>query len=575
MNNLSEKSKGYNVSRDEENFEKLIEESFDHYTENSNMKKGSLCEGTIIQISDEFVFLNLGLKQEGRIPLSEFSSKKDKLKIGDTMTAVVVNIRSDEIRLSYQKAIEKKTFIEIKQAFDNTSPIKAKIVEKITSGMIAHIGEGEYRAFIPLSQLEKRYITEDEAQNYLGKELDFIILQLYNKKGKLQPMLSHKEFIERRAHESLTKFFQNYSVGDTIEGVVKSFAPFGIFIDLGGFDGLLHNNDMSWSKNIKPKSIAKKNEVLKLKIIKINEEDKQVNLSLKAFSENPWNKIDEVLKVDDIITGTIVKILPYGVFVKINNDFEGFVHVSELSWVQRVNHPKEILSDKSTVKCKVLEINKEEQRISLGIKQIHKNPWEDVIKKYPIGYVINLPIVEIAYNGIRVEFDEGISGLIVKDDITWARDYTIADHYSIGQNIDCKVLAHNQESNYIQLGVKQLLENPWESPTLAEGTVISGTIKSVSDFGVFVRINDEIDGLIPKSHTFNPAKDENYESIRDTFEIGKKIQAVILRVDKEAQRLSLSLRQLREQLAQQDMAEHLITSNEDERNYSIGDIFSE
>lgn len=554
----------------DDNFERLLEDSVTNHLEHENkVQNGALVEGTIIKITTEDVFLDIGLKTEGIISLSEFDTNSPP-KEGDKVSAVVSKRMPDAVLLSFTKARGINAIEELAIAFENNLSVSAKITEIVNGGFIAHIDK-TLKAFVPISQIDIIRVDEEQAKKFLGKTFDFLIIQLY--KGKQSNIvLTRRKLLYNVENEKKTRFFEEKHEGDIVTGIVKNHASFGVFVDLGGFDGLLHVSDLSWGKNIKPSELAPKNAKLELMIIKLDKEHKKINLSLKALSENPWNNIENILSVGSVVSGTIVKILAYGAFINIDNNIEGFLHVSDISWTKHINHPKEVLTLNSTVDCRVLSIEKEISRISLGIKQVENNPWDDIEKLFPLGTKFTVPIVKILTAGCIVELENGIKGFISRDDYAWNRSNEI--NLKEGEDVECMVIAYDLKAREIKLGIKQLGGNPWKKEKFKVGDIVSGTISNITDFGIFLKITDDIEGLISKFHAFDTSEYSSFEEARLSFKKGDVLQVVIQNINFQTQKISLSIKELKKSAAKQEFKKHLAKEKET-HSVNLGDILSQ
>ena len=549
-------------------FDKMIDNSFQRLYDIQNIHHGDIVNGEIIKITEVDVFLDLGLKTEGRIPISEFEGTDVKPQLGESIQAYVVKNNTDNLNVSFAKAQELQSINEVRKAYKNNAVVTATVKNILSHGFIVQIANA-IQAFVPISQMDTIHISEQQANDYLNNEYEFLILELYRNK-KLQPILSRKKLLTERYETAKNNFILQHKEGDIVKGTVKTFTSFGVFIDLGGFDALLHISAISWKHSIRPTEVLKKNEEYEFKLISINEETKKIGLSLKALAPNPWDSIQTQYPVGTIVHGKVMKVLSYGAFISIDQEIEGFIHISEMSWLKHIKHPSELLTQGSIVKCKVLHIDNEKKRVSLGLKQAERNPWETVDSLYPIGYKIKLPIKHVSQQGLVVEFEEGYRGIIESENISWNKKYY--NNYKRGQEVECIVLSHDKENYHINLGIKQLSENPWESDFLGVGKSVEGTISSITDFGIFVKFPNGVEGLIPKNKSFDPKEYSSYEEVKPKFKTGNLIQAVILSIQKEEQRLLLSIQALKNMIDQQDLEKHMVNNVESERAMSLGDI---
>ncbi len=552
------------LSATEENLDKLIDESFRQLYNTDKARPGLLVQGKVLSVTKEDVFLDIGLKDQGIVSLSEFNTSEIP-KVGDEIEVVIVRKNTDGVLLSYTKAGEHKALENLRYAFKHQVPIQAKILEVVPGGFIAKIDKA-FKAFVPMSQIDSISVNEESTKNYIGNTYEFIIQNLFKNKY-LNPTLSRKQLLTSQALISREKFFQEKKIGDIVEGTVKNYAPFGVFIDLGGFDGLLHQSDISWSKYSKPSDYAEINKKIHVKIINLDHENKKINLSLKAMTPDPWESIEERYAEGNIIKGKVTKIVSYGAFIDIEDGVTGFVHVSEMSWIQMVHHPKEIVNLYSFVECKVLSVDKEQKRISLGIKQVHKNPWDTIESIYPIGLKVTLPVKKVVKGGTIVEFPEGFTGFIPGSEYTWKKQYV--NPTKVGMQIESKIVSYKRERNEITLSIKQLADNPFNN--FVKDTVVEGEITSITDFGVFIQLSEDIEGFIPKSLCFDPHEYRTFDEVKSKFQKGEKIQALVKEVQANLQKIVLSIRDIKEMSSKKEIKKHMISHDENHDVFSIGD----
>ncbi len=551
------------------NFDEMIDDSFKQLLNVNAIHHGDIINGTVVKITEDDVFLDLGLKTEGRISINEFQESRITPEVGNTFQVYVIKNNTDNLTISFTKSVQLNSMNALQDAYRNNQSIKATVKEIIPNGFSVEISN-YVRGFVHISQMDSHRINEKECAFYVGKEFEFLILELFRNK-KLQPILSRRKLLIESNEKLKDAFLAEHKEGDIIRGIAKTFTSFGVFIDLGGFDALLHISDISWRRSIRPTEVVKKNEEYDFKIIKIDPNEKKISLSLKALQENPWDNIEAQYKVGSVASGEVIKILPYGAFISIDQEIEGLIHVSEMSWIKHVQHPKEVLQLGSMVQCKILSIDKEKQRLSLGLKQAQKNPWDTVSSLYPVGFKITLPIKRIVQNGLLLEFEEGYRGFISREDYSWnKKNYT---HQKQGESVECVVISHDKEHHQINLGIKQLEENPWNSNYFVQGKAVEGIISSITDFGIFVKFPNGIEGLIPKNKTFDPKEYSSYDEVRGKFKKGATIQTAVLSIQKSDQKLLLSLQSLKDMVNQQEMEKHIVDDSNSVQ-VSIGDIIN-
>ena len=539
-----------------------------------DIEEGQLLEGTVIQITDESVFVDVGYKSEGKIPIDEF---KNKPQLGETVSVVLVKKegKSGEVIVSKKKADLKNYWKHLRDAFQDKTGVEGKIVKAIKGGFEVEL-DFEIKAFLPMSKADVSKIEDPES--LVGVKSNFFLERLYvDNKAKL--VVSRRSFLEKEMVKKREEFYENVQVGDEVEGIVKSFTSFGSFIDLGGFDGLLHINDMSWGHVTKPKEYVKRGETIKLKVIKLDKEENRINLSLKHFTPDPWMNFENNYQAGDIVKGTVTKLTDFGAFIEIEEGIEGLAHISELSWVKRIKHPKEVLSIGDEVETKILAYDLDQQRISLGLKHVLPNPWEEIDSEYPVGKRLKKPIVKITNAGIFINLEEGIDGFMHADDISWTKKVKKpSSMFKVGDEVETVVISIDKEGRRIRLGMKQLSDDPWEvlSSTYKKGSVIEGDITNITDFGVFVKVPGGIEGLINKSNCVSPGanESENEDEILSKFKIGDKVKAVVIDINRKGQKLSMSIKDYFKGIQREELSKY-IHDAKDESTYTLGDMLKQ
>lgn len=534
------------------------------------MEEGHLLEGDIIQITPEWVFIDVGYKSEGKIPLDEFDEKP---QIGDKVNVILLKKenKNGEIVVSKRKADERKYWKIIRDAYNDKAAVEGKIVEVINGGFRVDLGGG-LLAFLPLSKADVNRINEPEKM--IGLESKFYIERLYSQR-KTNIVVSRRDFLVEKIDKARDEFFENVNIGDEVTGAVKSFTSFGAFIDLGGFDGLLHINDMSWGHVTRPKDYVKKGQEINLKVIKKDPEEKKINLSLKHFTPDPWVGLEERYSVGDKITGKVTKLTDFGAFIEIEEGVEGLAHISELSWVKRIKHPKEILGVGDEVEAMILGIDIQQSRIALGVKQVLDNPWETLGERYPNGRIITGLVKKITGSGAFIEIEEGIDAFLHVDDLSWVKKYkSPAAVLKEGQEVEAVVIDYNEDEKRVYLGIKQLSEDPWEKlqSKYSRGSIIDGTISSITDFGLFINVGDDIEGLLHKSNI--PLEEgETNDNVLEKYKAGDKISAVVIEVRPDEKKLSLSLKEYTRQQEKQELSKYMHDEKEEESSgATIGDF---
>ncbi len=533
------------------------------------IEDGQLVTGTVVQVNNEFVFVDVGYKSEGRISLEEFPTIPE---VGDEVKVVIISKegKGGQIIVSKKRADFKERTDELKAASETRSPVMGKFDKVIKGGFEVDLG-GEYKGFCPLSKAD--VVRVEDPETLIGIS-DYFIIDKFHGGTKLKSVVNRREYLDLKIKENKEKFFSTVQIGDVVEGVVKSFTSFGAFIDLGGFDGLLHINDMSWGHVTRPKDFVKKGQVVQLRLINIDPETQKINLSLKHMQEDPWTTFEHKFNVGDVIKAPVTKITTFGAFIEIEAGIEGLAHISELSWTKRINNPKEVLDVGDVVEAKILGYDLDKKRVSLGLKQLEDNPWDSIDARYPIGMTLSKPVVKITNSGAFVNLEDGIDGFLHIDDISWTKKVkNMASFCAEGDVIDVVVTRVEPDNRRIRLGVKQLEGNPWQTlrhdyPKFSQ---ISGVITNVTDFGVFVKVPGEIEGLISKYNLIGPDEEFSDEVLKK-FNVGDPITAVVVECNPSTQKLSLSVKEMVKRSQQSEIAKYIHDDNDDGDTYSLADM---
>ncbi|MEI8092920.1 MAG: (d)CMP kinase [Spirochaetales bacterium] len=534
-----------------------------------NLQEGSLVEGTVISVSSDSVSIGIGYKSDGVIPLTEFQTPP---QVGDRVKVVLERKESSKgsIEISKEKADAISFREQLNDAYEKKTPLTGKFTKVVKGGYEVDLGH-TYRAFVPLSKADS--VRVEVPEELLGKVGSFLVEKLvWEKTANI--VLNRRDLLLRETDVKRSEFFQKTKEGDVVEGEVKSFTSFGAFVDLGGFDGLLHLNDMSWGHVTRPKDFVQKGDKIKLKVVKLDPTEKKINLSLKALGVNPWVLFEKKFKVGDVVTGKVTKLADFGAFIEIEEGVEGLVHISEMSWVKRISHPKEVLKPGDIVQTKILAYDMEQTRISLGLKQVSANPWDEAAVKFPVGKVLTLPVKKVTPVGAFVTLEEGVDGFLHVDDLSWVKKSKNAtSELKDGQMVEVKVLSVDTEARRIRLGVKQVGDDPWESlrKSYPRGTPIEGSIVSKTEFGVFLRVLGNIEGLIPKSNLCD-TRDQTADDFMKSLTVGDKLKVLVMEVSVERQKLSLSLKDFVKQQQKEEISKY-IQKDDDHSSFRLGDLF--
>ncbi len=535
------------------------------------LEEGQLVEGTVIEIGPEQVFVDVGYKSEGKIPTEEFDETPS---IGDTVSVVLVSKegKGGQVVVSKRRADMASFWKTLKQSFEDKEPVEGTFSKAIKGGYEVDLGYG-ITAFNPMSQTDVRRVEDPES--FVGVKSKFLI-ERFQREKRARIVLSRRSWLERDIEQRKEEFFASTEEGAEVTGRVKSFTSFGAFVDLGGFDGLLHLNDMSWGHATRPKDYVKKDQEIKVKVIKIDPESKKINLSLKHFQPDPWSVFEERHQVDEVVKGKVTKLADFGAFIEIEEGIEGLAHVSELSWVKRIKHPKEVLAIGDEVEVKILDYDLDQGRVSLGLKQVLPNPWDSIEEQYPVGKQMKLTVKKLTNAGAFLEIEEGIDGFLHVDDLSWTKKVR---HPSAmikeGEEVDVVIIELDKEAKRIRLGVKQLSDDPWQAlkSSYPMGSKIEGTVTGITDFGVFVKVPGEIEGLIPRAHCFGPGE-EPVEDLNSVFKDGDSVTAAVMEIKAGSQRLGLSIRDLKKKQQRKEIAKY-IHDEEEESTFTLGDFLKD
>ena len=531
---LSSEKNNSNISN--EDFSKLIDKTFKN---NIKLEK-KIVKGNVVSVNKDTIVIDVGLKSEGKIPISEFSrfGKETEIKIGDTIDVYLDNLDNSngEVILSREKAIKQASWNELEKSFKNGDKIIGVPFNKVKGGLSVDLNG--VTAFLPGSQIYNKPIKN--VNELLNKPSEMVILKMDKVRGNI--VVSRKAIIDEERREARDELMSNIKEGSTIKGTIKNLTDYGAFIDLGGMDGLVHITDITWSRINHPNEFLKIGEEINTIVLKFDKENNKISLGIKQLSPDPWEGINEKFKVDEEYTGKVSAITDYGAFVKLDGEIEGLIHNQDLSWTKKNIHASKILDVEDEVKVKLLEFDNEKKRISLGLKQCKENPWEIILKKYKNGDVIESNIVSLVDFGIFVKIIDEIDGMVHISDLTWNENpEKILSTYSKGQNIKVKILEIDSEKERISLGIKQLSESPLEKlkKNYSINSLVTGEIISTTEDGLNVKLEDGQMGFINKS---NLAKTKSEQKI-ERFAIGEKIDSIIISFDTKINIVNLSIKQ--------------------------------
>jgi small subunit ribosomal protein S1 len=496
---------------------------------------GKLIKGKVIGFAGDDVVIEVGLKSEGLIPKEEFEGMD--IKAGDEVEVLLEDLQGEEgiIQLSKRKADRMLAWQRIVDTQKEGDVIEGIVIKKIKGGLLVDIG---VPVFLPASQVDVR--RPGEVGDFIGRKVRAEILKVDLERKNI--VVSRRKLIETEREQAKKRLLETLKEGDVVHGTVKNIADFGAFVDLGGIDGLLHITDMSWSRINHPSELLKIDQKIEVRVLNIDRDKEKIALGLKQREISPWEEIEKKYPVGSRIRGAVVNIMTYGAFVRLEDGIEGLVHISEMSWTRRVNHPSEMVAPNQEVDVVVLDINKDKQEISLGMKQVEVNPWELVGEKYPPGTMIEGKVRNLANYGAFVEIEPGIDGLLHISDMSWTKKVTHPNEVvKKGDTVKCVVLEVDRDKQRISLGMKQLHEDPWLNAIpehYKPGMVVRGQVTKITNFGVFVELEAELEGLLHISEL----ADHKVENPQDVVKPGDEIDVKILRVDKADRKIGLSLK---------------------------------
>ena len=500
-----------------------------------DFKEGSIVKGTILEIRPREVLVDIGYKSEGAIPGSEFDDLEN-LQVGDEVEVLLCRLENDDgmVVLSKERAAAKQNWEKIVGVFNAGGLIKGKVKGSVKGGLLVNIG---VEAFCPGSQID--IVPPKDLTGFVGNTYEFKIVKLMEDRRNV--VLSRREIIEAERSEKRGAFLSAKKKGDTVKGIVKNLTDFGAFVDLDGMDGLLHITDMTWGRLNHPSELLKVGQEIDVVILDINMDKERISLGLKQTLRNPWEKIEERFAVGSKVKGKVTNLMPYGAFVELEEGVEGLIHVSELSWTKRIARPSDVLTMGQELEAIVLGVNKDEQKISLGVRQLETNPWDEMEHKYPIGKTVKGIVRNLTAYGAFVELEEGIDGMVHVSDMSWTRKINHpSEQVKKGDEVEAVVIDIDKNAQRISLGMKQIEEDPWKGieTRYKIGDKVKGTVTKLATFGAFVQLDGDIDGLVHISQL----REERVEKVKDVLKAGDEIEARVIKVDKGERRIGLSIK---------------------------------
>jgi len=531
------------------------------------VREKSVVKGRVIGISDEWVTVDISYKAEGMIPTAEFKTPEGELtiKVGDEVDVYLDSTEEEDgmLVLSKEKADLMRAWDQIAKAVEADEVVHGTIVARVKGGLQVDIG---VKAFLPGSQVDLRPVKN--LDKLLNEQFDFKIIKFNKKRGNI--VLSRRVLLEQERESKRDETIQRLQIGAIMTGVVKNITDYGAFIDLGGIDGLLHITDMSYGRLNHPSEMFEVGQSVEVKVLKFDPDTQRVSLGYKQIRPDPWEEAEYKYPVGAIVRGKVVSIPDYGAFIELEDGIEGLVHISEMTWNKRVKHPSKLVNVGDVIEAKVLGMDIENKRISLGMKQLEQNPWDLVEQQYPVGSIVKGKVRNVTDFGIFVGIDEGIDGLVHISDLTWGqRIRHPSEKYKKGDEVEARVLSIDKEQERFSLGIKQLTEDPWYTvhSRYFLGQVIEGPVVHRTDFGIFVEIEDGVEGLVHLSEL--ATQGENWQ---ENYPEGKKIKSEVIHIDSHDRKISLSERGAIERSAG-DIENYM--QNQSDASARLGDVMGD
>ena len=520
--------------------ESLFDESL--LDANKQFDVNQIVEGKIVEINDEFVVVDVGFKSEGAIHKNEWDENEPPPEIGQTVKVLIEEVEDQHgapedvramISLSKRKAEKILQWEEMMLSVQEGQVVTGTVTRKIKGGLLVDIG---VPVFLPASQVDIR--RPNDIGDYIGRVVQCEVLKIDETRRNI--VVSRRSLIEKQREEDREHLMAELEIGQVRKGIVKNIADFGAFVDLGGIDGLLHITDMSWERIGHPTEMVAIDQEIEVKILQIDREKQKIALGLKQKQNNPWTNIAEKYPVGTTVPGEVVNVMSYGAFVKLEPGIEGLVHISEMSWTRRINHPSEMVQIGDKIDVKILGVDAQGQQLSLGIKQTQSNPWDIVLEKYPENAQVTGKVRNLTNYGAFIELEEGIDGLLHVSDMSWTRKISHpSELLTKGQQVHCRVLSVDQTRRRIALGLKQLDDDPWNTTIPAKyqpGQLVKGKVTKITNFGVFVGLEDSLEGLLHISEL----AEHKVENPEDIVKVGDEIEVKVLRVDSDERKIGLS-----------------------------------
>lgn len=521
----------------------LDDKSMEGFFEESvhDIEIDAIVQGTVVSVGKDAVMVDVGYKSEGVVPLDHFEDPSSVTE-GSKISVLLEAIEDDEglVLLSKRKADRIRGWEKVIATYNEGDVVTGRVTRKIKGGLLLDIG---VPVFLPASQISIRRVGD--VGEYIGKELECKIIKI--DEPRMNIVVSRRKLLEEMREEEKTKLLVEIEVGQVRKGVVKNITDFGAFVDLGGIDGLLHITDMSWGRINHPSEMVKIDDEIDIKVLKVDKERERISLGLKQTQPSPWDNIEDRYPIGSKVKGRVVNVLSYGAFVELEEGIEGLVHVSEMSWTRRINHPSAMVKVDDELEVVVLDIKKEKQEISLGMKQVEINPWTLVNEKYPVGSMVEGTVRNLTNYGAFIELEEGIDGLLHVSDMSWTKKVLHpSEALKKGDEIRAIVLEVDQERKRVALGLKQMEEDPWlqSIPDVYQiGTVVRGQVTKITNFGAFVQLEDDLEGLLHISEL----SDHKVNSPEECVAVNQKVDVKVIKIDRDNRKIGLSLKEVTEE----------------------------
>lgn len=532
-------------------------------------KEGTIITGTVLQKRGKEVIIDIKYKSEGVVDLDEFEDP-DAVEVGQEVEVLLERLENDEgmVVLSRQKAAQKQNWEKVVKIFNEGQRLQGRVRKVVKGGLMINVG---VEAFMPASQVD--IIPPKNLKDFEDQMIECKIVKVNEDRKNV--VVSRREIIEQERAEKRASLLGSIAKGSIVKGVVKNITDFGAFIDLDGLDGLLHVTDISWGRINHPSEALTVGQELEVVVLDVDRDKERVSLGLKQRNENPWEKIAEKFPVDSKVKGKITSLVPYGAFVELDPGIEGLVHVSEISWTKRIARPSDVLQTGQEIEAVVTDINLEDQKISLSMRQLEQNPWDSIQERYPLNARVKGIVRNLTAYGAFVELEEGIDGMIHVSDLSWTRKVNHpSEVLKKGDEIEAQVLGINKQNQRISLGIKQLSTDPWENIDLhyKVGDLVKGQVTKIASFGAFIQLADEIDGLVHISQI----SEDRVNKVKDILKAGDEVEARVIKVDRAERRIGLSIKAANyseEDLKKEQKAYESLRSGE--MLSSMGDAFAQ